>query len=335
MSPKMTDDIVDLTMVDEPPGNTEVVSASSSLLVGGGPSGSDLSPQSPTKTQLKEAVEYLEEKVGQTQVLAEEYVQAKVHDIKQDTMAKAKHLLADQKAKFEQTAQYYEQVARDEVTAQVAHNKAELVSEAMSVIGERDQKIAATTSQLADLRSHLDQANLWAQAELNKASKDKSDASGALAQQKETIVKEAEEVMSTLTQNAESAIANLRARLATAEGDLVKVNAEKMILESDFQSLTAEAQRLDTLANGEQELTKQAYESSSLWEAQARMSEGKLKDLQEENQTLKQNNFAANLTASSSTAEAEQMANEAKTLLTSMVEANELLKASSATTSSR
>ena len=73
MSPKMTDDIVDLTMVDEPPGNTEVVSASSSLLVGGGPSGSDLSPQSPTKTQLKEAVEYLEEKVGHTQVLFEEY----------------------------------------------------------------------------------------------------------------------------------------------------------------------------------------------------------------------------------------------------------------------
>ena len=64
----------------------------------GGPSGSDLSSQSPTKTQLKEAVEYLEDKVGQTKVQAEEYVQAKVHDIKQDTMAKAKHLLADQKA---------------------------------------------------------------------------------------------------------------------------------------------------------------------------------------------------------------------------------------------
>ena len=37
MSPKMTDDVVDLTMVDQPPGNTEVVTASSSLLVGGDP----------------------------------------------------------------------------------------------------------------------------------------------------------------------------------------------------------------------------------------------------------------------------------------------------------
>jgi len=125
-------------------------------------------------------VENLEDKVGQTKVQAEEYVQAKVHDIKQDTMAKAKHLLADQKAMFERTAQHYEQVARDEVSAQVAHNKAELVQETLSVIGERDQKIAATTSQLADLRMHLDQANLWAQAELNKASKETSETSGAL-----------------------------------------------------------------------------------------------------------------------------------------------------------
>ena len=96
MSPKMTDEVVDLTMVDQPPGNTEVVSASSSLLVGGRPSGSDLRSQSPTNTQFEEAVEYLGDKVGQTQVLAEEYVQAKVHDVKQDAMAKAKHLVADQ-----------------------------------------------------------------------------------------------------------------------------------------------------------------------------------------------------------------------------------------------
>jgi F0F1-type ATP synthase membrane subunit b/b' len=108
-----------------------------------------------------------------------------VHDIKQDTMAKAKHLLADQKAQFERTAQHYEQVARDEVSAQVAHNKAELVREALSVIGERDQKIAATTSQLADLRMSLDQANVWAQAELTKASQQKSETSGALTQQKD------------------------------------------------------------------------------------------------------------------------------------------------------
>ena len=139
----------------------------------------------------------------------------------------------------------------------------------MSAIGERDQNIAETTSQLADLRSHLDQTNSWAQAELRKASRDKSDASGALTEQKEIIVQEAEEVISTLNQNAESAIANLRARLATAEGDLVRVNAEKTVLESNYQTLSAQAQRLDTLAKGEQELTKQAYESSSLWEAQA------------------------------------------------------------------
>jgi len=108
------------------------------------------------------------------------------------------------------------------------------VAEAMSAIGDRDKRIADTTSQLANLRVHLDKANVWAQAELNKASQDKSDESGAMAQQKETIVKEAEEVMSNLSRNAESAIANLRARLATAEGDLVRANAEKMILESDF-----------------------------------------------------------------------------------------------------
>ena len=64
----MTDPVIDLTMVDQPPGNTSVVTASSSLLVGGGPSGSVLSSQSPTKTQLMEAVEYLEDQVGQTEV---------------------------------------------------------------------------------------------------------------------------------------------------------------------------------------------------------------------------------------------------------------------------
>ena len=42
--------------------------------------------------------------------------------------------------------------------------------------------------------------------------------------------------------------------------------------------------------------------------------------------TLKQNNFAASLTASSSTGEAEQTANEAKTCLANKVEAKELLK---------
>ena len=88
-----------------------------------------------------------------------------------------------------------------------------------------------------------------------------------------------------------------------------------------------EAQRLDALAKGEQELTTQSYESSSLWEAQARASEGEKMQLHVENLTLKQNNFAANLTASSSSAEAEQTANEAKTLLASLVEANELLNA--------
>ena len=67
----MTDQVIDLTMVDQPPGNTSVVTASSSLLVGGGPSGSALSvQQSPTKIQLKEAVEYLEDQVGQTKVQA-------------------------------------------------------------------------------------------------------------------------------------------------------------------------------------------------------------------------------------------------------------------------
>jgi len=187
-------------------------------------------------------------------------------------------------------------------------------------------KIAEATSQLADLRSHLDQAQSWAQAELHKASKYKSDASGALTQQKEVIVQEAEEVLSTLNQNAESAIANLRARLATAEGYLVKVNAEKTVLEPNFQTLSMEAQRLDHLAECEQELTKQAAASSSQAEAQARMSEDMARALQEENLTLQQNSFTANLTASSSTAEAEQTANDAKTLLNGMVEANEVLQ---------
>ena len=63
-----------------------------------------------------------------------------MHEVKQDSMAKARHLLADQNIQFEKTAQHYEQVARDEVTAQVAHNKAELMSEAMSVIGEKDKR---------------------------------------------------------------------------------------------------------------------------------------------------------------------------------------------------
>ena len=113
-------------------------------------------------------------------------------------MAKAKHLLADQKAQFERTTEHYEEVARDEVSAQVAHNKAELIQEAVSVIGDKDKKIAETISQLADLRSHLDHANSWAQAELRKASTDKSDASAALTEQKDKIVQEAQEVTSTL-----------------------------------------------------------------------------------------------------------------------------------------
>ena len=48
--------------------------------------------------------------------------------------------------------------------------------------------------------------------------------------------------------------------------------------------------------------------------------------LQEENLTLKQNSFAANISASSSSAEAEQVANAANTLLSKMVEGNESLQ---------
>ena len=103
----MTDEDIDLTMVDSPPGNTSIVAASSSLLAGGGPSGSDLSvqQQSPTKTQLKEAVEYLEDQVGQTRVQAEEFVQAREREIKQDAHSKVKHIIADQKAQFEKNSQ--------------------------------------------------------------------------------------------------------------------------------------------------------------------------------------------------------------------------------------
>ena len=70
----------------------------------------------------------------------------------------------------------------------------------------------------------------------------------------ENMVQEAEEVISSITQNAESTIANLRARLATAEGDLVKVNTEKTLLKGNFQALNLEAQRLDNLAQCEQQL---------------------------------------------------------------------------------
>ena len=68
--------------------------------------------QSPPKAQPK----------GHIEVQTEDYVQAKVSAVKQDSLAKARHLLADQKVQFVKTSEHFEQVARDEVTAQVAHN---------------------------------------------------------------------------------------------------------------------------------------------------------------------------------------------------------------------
>ena len=154
-------------------------------------------------------------------------------------------------------------MVRDEVTAQVACNKAELVSEAMSVIGEKDKKSAETTSQMADLRSYLDQANTLAESEIKNVSQVKSEARDALTEQKANIIQEAEEVIYNTNQNAESTIANPRARLATAEGDLVKVNTEKTIMGGDLQALSLEDKRLDKLAKREQQLTKQAADSCS------------------------------------------------------------------------
>ena len=83
-------------------------------------------------------------------------------------------------------------------------------------------------------------------------------------------------------QNSESTIANLRARLANAEGNLVKASAEKTLMEGDFQAMRLEVGRLSNLAECEQQLTKQSAESSEQWEAQARLSDDKVRALQEE-----------------------------------------------------
>lgn len=101
----------------------------------------------------------------------------------------------------------------------------------------------------------------------------------------------------------------------------MKVNTEKTFLDGDFQALTLEAQRLDNLAKCEQQLTKQAAESCSQWEAQARLSEDKARVLQEENLNLKQSSFVANMSASSLTAEAELVVTEANAMLGKVVEA--------------
>ena len=152
MSPKMTNVAIDQSMdeiEDSPIGETEIVASSSSLEAGGGPSGSELSvqQQSPTKLQLHEAVAYLENEVGQTKVQAEEFVQTREREIKQDALAKMQHLIADQKTQREQTTNELEQMARDEVAALVAQNKSEVVAEALSALGDRDKTISDTTSE--------------------------------------------------------------------------------------------------------------------------------------------------------------------------------------------
>ena len=55
------------------------------------------------------------------------------------------------------------------------------------------------------------------------------------------------------------------------------------------------------------------------------MSEDKARAFQEEIISLNQNNFVANMSASSSTAEADLVANEAKTMLNEFVNANQVL----------
>jgi hypothetical protein len=104
--------------------------------------------------------------VDNIEVHAESYLQAKVKEIKSDSLAEARRLLANQKAKLERIAE-----ARDAVTAQVAHNKASLVSEAMSALGEQDRRLQEETSKVADLRIALDQATTWAQSEIKNVSR--------------------------------------------------------------------------------------------------------------------------------------------------------------------
>ena len=55
------------------------------------------------------------------------------------------------------------------------------------------------------------------------------------------------------------------------------------------------------------------------------MFEDKARALQEENISLTQNNFVVNMSASSSTAEAERVANEAKARLEEFMQASETL----------
>ena len=66
-------------------------------------------------------------------------------------------------------------------------------------------------------------------------------------------------------------------------------------------------------------------ESSSQWEAHSRLSEDKVRALQQEIISLKQTNFAASMTASTSPSEAELLASKAKVLLNDFAETNQIL----------
>ena len=106
-----------------------------------------------------------------------------MQEVKQDTFVKAKPLLADHKAFWEQTAESFEQAALHECSAKVSHSKA-VISEAMSALNEKDRQMRHEASHVANLRSHLTQAQSWAQSETKTVSQVKSEALYALTEQK-------------------------------------------------------------------------------------------------------------------------------------------------------
>ena len=131
---------------------------------------------SPPKQLLEEAVLYLEEKIDDVEQRAEQYVEAKVHEVKKDTFKKASDIPKDQKAQRQQTAEDFEEKARDQCEAQVAQSRAAVIGEAWGAINEKERLAQKEASKVASLMTHLSQAQSHAEQEKATASNIESQA---------------------------------------------------------------------------------------------------------------------------------------------------------------
>ena len=122
-------------------------------------------------------------------------VHNEIHEIKVDSYSKVKVLLTDQWESFQRTAGEYEQQAKDICQKAVAETRANIHSEAVSAINDREHQLKEERNKLNKLRSDLVQARSHANYEASYKNEVIKEAENAIQKQRSEILNQAEQTI--------------------------------------------------------------------------------------------------------------------------------------------